>query len=712
MKPTIVLRDFFGYQTFKGSQESIIQSVLDGSDVIALMPTGAGKSVCYQVPAMVLPGLTLVLSPLIALMKDQVDALNNLGIPAAYINSSQGVSEQRFVTQQVLSGKIKLLYAAPERLFAGTNALVDLLKQAPLSLVAIDEAHCVSQWGHDFRPEYLKVGELRRLFTDIPFMALTATADRQTRNEIAEKLALRQPKWFVSSFDRPNISYHVTLRSDAFQKLVGFLSQRKGDSGIIYCLSRKGVEDLSEKLQAFGFEAVPYHAGLESHVRERHQEMFTKDEVKIVVATIAFGMGIDKSNVRFVVHMNMPQNIESYYQETGRAGRDGLPSEALLFYSFGDSVTLGRMLEKAENPEHVAVMKRKLDIMVRFCQVNTCRRKFLLDYFGEVLEEDCGNCDNCFKKGQFIDATIHSQMLLSTVARLKEAFGLGYVILVLRGSQSAKIQEGHKSLSVYGVGKDKPEAYWKKLGNLLVQEGYLELSGSEYPTLSLTSLAWDRLKSKEKIRLPMEEEIHAPVGIQSPHDRELLEKLKQLRFSLARKENVPPYIIFSDASLMEMAVHYPADTASFRRIHGVGQVKAERYGGHFTRVIANYMAENGKIPVNAANQPVAKARKPSMSDTLDDTLALHRKGLSPFDIAAQRGFALSTVESHLIKLIELDRLDAGEFLAKDEEAEIIAQFETYEDSYIKPLKEFFGEKYSYFQLRAAIVGYHKKKLGE
>lgn len=704
MKPIDILKDFYGYDQFRGNQEPIINAVMDGKDAIALMPTGAGKSVCYQVPAMLLPGLTLVISPLIALMKDQVDALNAIGIPAAFLNSTQSSSEQRFISQEVSTGKIKLLYVAPERIFSGGNSVLELLENVTLSLVAVDEAHCVSQWGHDFRPEYLKIGELRKKFKEVPFLALTATADTLTRKDIAEKLGLISPNWFVSSFDRPNITYRVVLRNDAFQKLIDFLSHHPGDSGIIYCLSRKSVEDTADRLQAYGYQALPYHAGLERDIRQRNQEQFIKDETKIIVATIAFGMGIDKSNVRFVVHMNMPQNVESYYQETGRAGRDGLPSEVLLFYSFGDSITLGRMIENSENPAHIEVMKKKLDKMVSFCQTQRCRRRFLLDYFGETQKEDCGNCDICFQKGNKLDVTIFSQMMLSAVVRLKEAFGLGYIILVLRGSQSAKVQESHKALSVYGVGKDKPEQFWKKLGNQLVLEGYLEASDKEFPTLSLTPLAWEKLKQKEKIMLSMEEGTLVTPTEQS-HDKGLLEKLKNLRFGLARKFNVPPYIIFSDATLVEMATHYPGDLVALRQINGVGQVKAEKYGEEFRRVISQYMVENDISTPTLRPKRSTQRRTSSVGKSAEsekETLELFQKGLSIDQIAEKREMAPSTIEGHIFNLTEKKLIPQHKFLKSEEIAEIKAFYENQDGHFLRPVKEHFGDKYSYLQLKVAI----------
>ncbi len=703
MTPLEILKNFYGYDAFRGNQETVIQHVLEKNDCIALMPTGAGKSVCYQVPAMVFPGLTLVISPLIALMKDQVDALNQIGIPAAFLNSTQPLSEQRFVTEEVKLGKIKLLYVAPERLFSGTRPLLPFLEKLDLSLVAVDEAHCVSQWGHDFRPEYLKIGSLRKRFPNAAFLALTATADKLTRKDIADMLELVKPKWFISSFDRPNITYRVTLRSDAFGKLLDFLSLHPNDSGIVYCLSRRSVEETAGKLSVHGYAALPYHAGLDKGVREQNQEKFIKDEVKIIVATIAFGMGIDKSNVRFVVHTNMPQNIESYYQETGRAGRDGLPSEALLFYSFGDSITLSRMIENSDNPEYVKHMKAKMDIMVNFCQSQLCRRKFLLEYFGEKYTEGCGNCDVCFQKDNKVDMTIFAQMMLSAVVRLEQKFGLGQVILVLRGSQSGKISNWQKALSVYGIGKDKPETFWKKLGHQLVLEGFLEPEDKDRPVLKLTSMAWEKLKSKDKILLSMEEDF-GPSGAQVEQDDKLLEKLKNLRTGLARKHNVPPYIIFSDATLVEMASRYPTNPGAMLAINGVGQLKLEKYGDDFLQIIRNHVVEEGiEIGDKAVENKVKGVRNKVQTGSESLTLELFKQGKDVEAIAHERELAHSTVESHLIKLLQMGKIHQKELMPENEIEEITVYQSKVEEPRLKPIKEHFGEKYTYFQLRVALM---------
>ncbi len=693
------LQDYFGYSQFRGQQEEIVMHVLKKKDAVVLMPTGGGKSICYQVPAVISEGLTLVISPLISLMKDQVDALNSNGIPAQFLNSSQSISEQRFISNEVQAGKIKLLYIAPERLFKGAYPLMDFLKNVKLSLVAVDEAHCISQWGHDFRPEYLKVGDLRREFPDVPFIALTATADKLTRKDIAEKLNFVNPRWFISSFDRSNITYRVTPKKNSMEKLLEFLDVHQKDSGIIYCLSRKNVEETAQKLQDAGIKALPYHAGLTREQREKNQELFIKDEVKVMVATIAFGMGIDKSNVRFVAHMNMPQNIEGYYQETGRAGRDGLPSEALLFYSAGDFMTLSRMLEQGDNQDFSEIMQRKLEKMKSYCQSNTCRRQYLLQYFGEAHQGACANCDICFQKDKLIDMTVPAQMLLSTVARLDENYELGYAVLVLRGSQSAKIQPQHQKLSVYGIGKDKAEMFWKELGDQLLQAGYLAEAGSQFPTLKLTTLAWEKLKNKEKILLPKTEALPRPIA--SVHHESALDELKVLRAQLANKENVPPYVVFSDSSLVAMATYFPTTEPAFLQIPGVGTVKAKSYGPVFMKLIKQ-LVEKYHIEVPPPPKASIKAPKTNSSSLL--TLNMYQSGMNIHQIVKERSMTYNTVEEHLCELIEKGKIKAEDFLSKDDMLNIRLAYRRQGSHYLKPLKEHFGERYSYFQLKVALIG--------
>ncbi|MFZ6013458.1 MAG: DNA helicase RecQ, partial [Bacteroidota bacterium] len=511
MTPLHILQKKFGYPSFRLNQEAIINAVLQKKDTFVLMPTGGGKSLCYQIPALLQGGLTLVISPLIALMKDQVDALRVNGIEAAYVNSTQSYQEQEEVMYKARTKQLKLLYLAPERLLgdkknsstdSSTNlAFLNTLGTMEISLIAIDEAHCISHWGHDFRPEYLMLAQLKRSLPNVPVIALTATADKLTRKDIVEKLELKDSSIFISSFNRPNIRYTVAPKQSNYEALFQFLSTRKEESGIIYCLSRKSTEQVAENLVSNGFQALPYHAGLERDQRTRHQEMFLRDEVKIMVATIAFGMGIDKSNVRYVVHMDLPKNVESYYQETGRAGRDGLESEALLFYSFGDVHKLKRFAQIEGNEEQTEVFLKKLDQMGRFGELVTCRRKYLLNYFDETSDDYCGNCDICLSTAELYDATIVAQKVISAIIRLEERFGSGYVIDFLRGSNNAKMLEEHKALKTYAVGADIGKTEWNRIIRELTERGYLAKTGGMYPVLKTTEKSNLVIKGLEKVML-------------------------------------------------------------------------------------------------------------------------------------------------------------------------------------------------------------------
>src|ERR1700743_2569765 len=501
MTPTQALQKYFGYSEFRHQQGAIIQNVLDKKDVLTLMPTGGGKSLCYQLPAVLLNGLTIVISPLIALMKDQVDALNVNGIAAGFYNSSQSPNEQADLMRRLQNNEIKLLYLAPERLFGSENKLVEFLKSLPVVQIAIDEAHCISHWGHDFRPEYLMLAGLKNEFPKIPVIALTATADKVTRKDILEKLGLKNPAEFVSSFNRANITYRVIPKKNSFNQLLAFLEERKEDSGIIYCLSRKSTEELAADLKEEGFSAEAYHAGMEHADKSRNQEAFLRDDVKIIVATIAFGMGINKSIVRYVVHVDLPKNIEGYYQETGRAGRDGLPSDALLLYSYGDAIKLQRFAKVDGNDDQSTIMLKKLDDMVKYSQLQTCRRQYLMHYFDEAFPDNCGSCGICLSEYEKFDATLIAQKALSAVARLNERFGSGYVIDFLRGSRSEKIREEHKQLKTYGIGTDISKADWHSYLRELISLGYLAVTEDDYPILKLTEKSSAVLKGQLKVEL-------------------------------------------------------------------------------------------------------------------------------------------------------------------------------------------------------------------
>ncbi|HEY0771364.1 MAG TPA: DNA helicase RecQ, partial [Sphingobacteriaceae bacterium] len=536
MKPLEILKTHFGYDSFRLHQEEVIESVLNGNDTFVLMPTGGGKSICYQVPALMLDGVTIVISPLIALMKDQVDALRVNGIDAAYLNSTLEPRVQESIMQRVRQKKIKLLYVAPERLLNNEKrtALLDHLKDEKISLVAIDEAHCISQWGHDFRPEYLMLARVKAVLPNVPVIALTATADKFTRKDILEKLALQSPNIFISSFNRPNIRYLVEHKVNSFDRLLNFLDQHKNESGIIYCLSRRSTETLAEDLQMAGYNALPYHAGLEAATRASHQEQFLRDDVKIIVATIAFGMGIDKSNVRYVVHMDVPKNIEGYYQETGRAGRDGLDSIALMFYSAGDIVKLKRFVMIENNPEQSNIALNKLNEMARFAELNSCRRKFLLNYFDEQAPDFCGNCDFCLANIDLYDATTEAQLAMRAIRELNEKFGSGYVIDVLWGSTSTKIHPNHKIISSYARGNATSKSQWQVVLSGLVTQGYISKSKGNYPVLKLTSKGLAALESGMSIMLTRVKLESGALALVTSHQasRILLQTLKEVRRDL------------------------------------------------------------------------------------------------------------------------------------------------------------------------------------
>ncbi|ABB32935.1 ATP-dependent DNA helicase RecQ [Geobacter metallireducens RCH3] len=594
--PLDTLRTVFGYRTFRPFQEEIVTRLIGGGDAFVLMPTGGGKSLCYQIPAIHRPGVGIVVSPLISLMKDQVDTLRENGVAAAAYNSAMGEREARQVLARLHAGELDLLYVAPERLM--TDAFLERLREIPVALFAIDEAHCVSQWGHDFRPEYVGLGRLRGLFPGVPVIALTATADVQTRSDIIDRLGLRDAQVYVTGFDRPNIRYTVVDKQKPFHQLLAFLGNRPQDAGIVYALSRKRVEEVAGKLRDAGIEAAAYHAGLADGERGRVQEAFLRDDVRVVVATVAFGMGIDKPNVRFVVHYDLPKNIESYYQETGRAGRDGLPAEALLLFGYGDIAVSRSLIESGNNPEQVRIELHKLNAMVGFAEAGTCRREALLGYFGERLAEPCGNCDLCLDPPESFDATEDARKALSCVYRVGQRFGMGHVIDVLRGSKNERIQQlGHDRLSTYGIGADRSAEAWGSIIRQLIHRGYLEQDLANYSVLKLTPAARPLLRGEVSLTLAKPRVKVAPVKKEpkrkgvvaslAERDEDLFQALRALRKRLADEQQVPPYVIFSDATLVEMATLRPATMDDLLRVNGVGEQKLGRYGAAFLEAIRN-----------------------------------------------------------------------------------------------------------------------------
>lgn len=718
MTPQQALQKYFGYSTFRHEQEAIINELLDKKDVMALMPTGGGKSLCYQLPAVLLDGLTIVISPLIALMKDQVDALNLNGIPAAFYNSSQSSNEQTAIINKLRNNQIKLLYLAPERLFGNESKFIGFLKSLPVSLFAIDEAHCISAWGHDFRPEYLMLAGLKKEFPNTPVIALTATADKLTQKEILEKLNLDHPKVHISSFNRENITYTIKPRNKGFDQLLDFLDEHKEESGIIYCLSRKSTESLAADLKAEGYSAGAYHAGLDNTVKAQTQEAFLRDEIKIVVATIAFGMGINKSNVRYVVHMDLPKNIEGYYQETGRAGRDGLPSDALLLFSPGDVVKLKQFALVENNPEQTQIMLKKLDDMARYCQLHSCRRQFLLNYFGEAFPDKCGSCDFCLTEFKRFDGTLIAQKLLSAVARLKERFGTNYVIDFLRGSRSEKIWEEHKQLKTYGVGTDISKADWQRYVRELTSLGYLEATEDIYPILKLTPKSEAVLKGNEKVKLIASETVEEIRSTEKmPYEAELLAELRGQRYDIAQHENVPAYIILSDASLVEMATYLPQSLDELRLISGFGDVKLARYGREFLALVKAYCTKHGLESRMKSKTPKRERKSKASSgnggigrssDTALESYNLFRSGKSVADIAGFRGLSPVTIEGHLSVYVYNGSIQLEELVPADKISVIKDAVESYGAETLSPLKEVLGDNYSYGEIKAVIAWMRKE----
>ncbi len=591
----VLLQETFGYAEFRGQQSDIIQNSLNGKDALVLMPTGGGKSLCYQIPGLIRDGMAIVVSPLIALMQDQVAALQQLGVNAAFLNSTLSNEEQYDVINAIRNHTLDILYIAPERLLKPNT--LNSFQSIPLSLIAIDEAHCVSQWGHDFRSDYLGLSVLVDAFPNVPRIALTATADQRTRNEILERLALKEPAIFVDSFDRPNIRYTVQEKTDGRAQLINFLRDHRGQSGIIYCMSRNKVDSTAAWLQERKVNALPYHAGMSKEQRAENQHRFIHESDMVIVATIAFGMGIDKPDVRFVAHLDLPKNIEAYYQETGRAGRDGAAAEAWMVFGLQDVVRISQMLqESSAAEEHKRVQRSKIDSILAWCEITTCRRKALLEYFGETAEP-CGNCDVCLNPPKTWNATTEAQKLLSCIYRTGQRFGLGHVVDVLRGKDSDKVQQfQHQTLSTFGIGEERSVKQWKSIARQLIAQGFIRVNQERYGALELTEKSRPLLRSEIKIFLredmlsakPEKKTKKQKYGNVSEQDREVWEALRECRKRLADEQGVPPYHIFHDATLMEMMEYRPKNDGELLTLNGVGGVKLEKYGEDFLEVISQY----------------------------------------------------------------------------------------------------------------------------
>ncbi len=703
------LKKTFGYDEFRPMQADIIQSIYDKKDTVVLMPTGGGKSLCFQVPAITMEGMCIVVSPLISLMKDQVEALNDNGVDAVFLNSSQSTEEQQHIEEEIYQGRIKLLYVSPEKMLS--TQFLQILKQATINLFAIDEAHCISAWGHDFRPEYTKMRFLKNQFANIPVVALTATADKITRKDIVDQLGLAEPNVFISSFDRPNISLDVRPGQKRIEQILEFINQRRKQAGIIYCLSRKNTEDVCRKLLAKGMKAGFYHAGMNAKERDRVQTDFLNDNLNVVCATVAFGMGIDKSNVRWVIHYNLPKNMEGYYQEIGRAGRDGAKAEAVLFYSFRDVTVLREILSKNES-KNAEIQLSKLDRIQQFADAHICRRKILLSYFGESLDKDCGNCDVCKNPPQHFDGTVICQKALSAIYRTRERVGMGLLIDILRGSRRREIlQNGFDQIKTYGAGGDITSYDWQLLLLQMLNSGLIEIAYDYHNVLRITEAGKAVLFDNKKMQLvkmtsvkERQQKAKTKVKVQSKRERvrdELFEVLRQLRKDLARKRGVPPYIIFSDATLEEMAAERPVTEFDMHRISGVGEKKFAQYGEDFINAILGF--------IGTQSQSGTKVK----GDSQVLTLQLYNRGFTPDQISIERDIQLGTVYNHLTELYARgQKIDWKKLISKKELDLTIQQLERSGEPFrLKELHEALEGKISYDRIKFAIAYYHKVVAG-
>jgi ATP-dependent DNA helicase RecQ len=692
------LKENFGFEKFRINQEQVINTILSGQDTLAIMPTGGGKSICFQLPALLLPGITIVISPLIALMKDQVDSLKTNGIEACFINSSQTNTEQQSHIQNLIDNKVKLVYVAPESLSYLENAF----SQITISLIAIDEAHCISSWGHDFRPAYTNLGYLKKRFPSTPILALTATADKATRKDISKQLNLKNPKSFISSFDRKNLSLEVRPALDRVKQIIDFISDKPSESGIIYCLSRKTTEELAEKLQKAGITAKAYHAGFDNTIRSKTQDDFINDDCQVVCATIAFGMGIDKSNVRWVIHYNLPKNIEGYYQEIGRAGRDGLPSETILFESYGDVIQLQKFASQGLNAE---VQLAKLDRMKQYADALSCRRKILLSYFGELVTENCGNCDICKNPPAFFDGTIIAQKALSAIIRLQESEPLPVIVDFLRGSKNAYIfEKEYQNLRTYAVGADISWYDWNQYIIQLINQGYCEIAFHQQNKIRLTTLAREVLFEGDKVQLTTVqknaiEKTDAKEIKSKSATNSLFEKLRKLRYAISKQESVPAYVIFSDAALRKMETARPMSDTELIAIDGVGKAKLEKYGDAFINAIIEFQKDKLVKPKKEAG-------------TYKETLLLYQNGITVDEIALKRKLGLGTVMSHLAKLyLDGEAIDLYQFVSKKEVEQIYeAHIKLEKPTALKPYFDYLDEKLAYDKIRLGLAIIEKENI--
>ena len=697
------LKHFFGYDSFRPGQREIVEAALQQRDMMIVMPTGGGKSLCFQLPALLKPGLTVVVSPLIALMQDQVEALQDNGIGATFLNSTLSAMETRSRETAILEGKIKLLYVAPERLL-GERFLpfLDIVaSKLGISAFAIDEAHCVSEWGHDFRPEYRQMQRVRDRYPDIPIMGLTATATERVRQDIIQQLTLRNPYIHVASFNRPNLYYEVRPKTKHSFAEVLQIIQKKGGSGIIYCLSRKKVDEVAYKLQQSGIQALPYHAGMSDVDRSTNQTRFIRDDVQVMVATVAFGMGINKPDVRFVIHHDLPKNLEGYYQESGRAGRDNESSHCTLFFGFGDVKTIEYIIEQKPDVQEQRIARQQLRRVINYAESSDCRRTVQLSYFGDSFPGNCGNCDNCCNKKPVEDWTLEAMKFLSCIARCQEKFGMNHIIDVLRGSKSQKIlQYQHNQLSTYGIGKDRSADDWKRLSRSLINQGLLDERTDGFPILKLNEKSWEIMKRQRTVEIAIE----APREVQGRTRSLVVEVeglfaiLRTLRKQIADEQFVPPYVVFADRSLRDMAEKRPQNLTDFEEVYGVGSNKRDKYGKVFLEAIRTFCKEQG-LPTSPVSPDVINlANSPSYSQM--QTWELYRQGLTVQAIANARGMSPNTISGHLVELMDMGReVDINLLVESESQQAIVQAIEVIGDERLRAIYEFLQERYTFDEIK-------------
>ncbi len=712
------LKHFFGYDSFRPGQREIVEAALQKRDMMIVMPTGGGKSLCFQLPALLKPGLTVVVSPLIALMQDQVEALQDNGIGATFLNSTLSSQETRSRETAIQEGKIKLLYVAPERLL-GERFLpfLDIVaNKLGISAFAIDEAHCVSEWGHDFRPEYRQMQRVRDRYPDIPIMGLTATATERVRQDIIQQLTLRNPYIHVASFNRPNLYYEVRHKTKHSFAEVLQIIQKKGGSGIIYCLSRKKVDDVASKLQQSGIQALPYHAGMNDVDRATNQTRFIRDDVQVMVATIAFGMGINKPDVRFVIHYDLPKNLEGYYQESGRAGRDNEPAHCSLFFGYGDVKTIDYIIEQKPDPQEQRIARQQLRRVINYAQSSDCRRTIQLSYFGDSFPGNCGTCDNCCNQKPVEDWTIEAMKFLSCVARCQEKFGMNHIIDVLRGSKSQKVlQYQHHQLSTYGIGKDRSADEWKKLSRSLLNQGFLDEKTDGFPILKLNEKSWEIMKRQRTVQIAIEppREVQEKVRYLAVEVESLFTILRTLRKQIADEQFVPPYVVFADKSLRDMAEKRPQNLREFEEVYGVGSNKRDKYGKVFLEAIRTFCQEQ-ELPTGAASSDVANL--PNLANVASysqmQTWELYRQGLTVQGIANARGMSPNTISGHLVELMEMGwEVDINVLVESERQQAIVNAIEVIGDERLRAIYEFLQEVYTFEEIKLVRAWWRQNYVG-